>query len=343
MNKSGKKTLGIIISLLIIIFIAGGIIYNKLFSSFFNIDNTVYVYIDERKDFNDLLFQLETTAKMKDIGTFKQLASTLKYPQKMKTGRYAVNPGMNCKDLLQVLVNGRQTPCRITFNNIRLKEDFAKRIGNQLMFGEGELLQQLNDSISCSQLNFDTNTILCLFIPNTYEMYWNVPIKSFMDKMKKEYDRFWTPERLQKAQSIPLSPIQVSILASIVEEETASGSEYPVVAGLYINRLEQGMLLQADPTVKFAVGDFSIKRVLNVHLSEDSPYNTYKYQGLPPGPIRIPSIKGIDGVLNYAHHNYLYMCAKEDFSGKHNFASTWSEHCRNAEKYRNALNRNGIR
>jgi UPF0755 protein len=250
---------------------------------------------------------------------------------------------MTCRQLLQNLKNGNQAPCRITFNNIRLKEDLAKRIGEQLMFSEGELYQQLNDSAVCAQLGFDTNTILCMFIPNTYEMYWNISVERFMKRMQSEYDKFWTPERIEKAQGISLTPIQVSILASIVEEETAASSEYSTVAGLYINRLRRGMLLQADPTVKYAMGDFSLRRILFVHLETDSPYNTYKYAGLPPGPIRIPSIRAIDAVLNYARHNYIYMCAKEDFSGKHNFATTLSEHNANAAKYRAALNRLNIR
>jgi UPF0755 protein len=161
--------------------------------------------------------------------------------------------------------------------------------------------------------------------------------------MKKEYDRFWNAERLRKARELSLSPVEVSVLASIVEEETADKSEYPIVAGLYINRLRKGMLLQADPTLKFAAGDFELRRILNVHKEIDSPYNTYKNPGLPPGPIRIPSVAGIDAVLNYTHHNYLYMVAKEDFSGHHNFAVTLAEHNQNAEKYREALNRNNIR
>jgi UPF0755 protein len=211
------------------------------------------------------------------------------------------------------------------------------------MFDQEALLEKLNNQGVCKSFGFDNNTIMCMFIPNTYEVYWTISITQFLERMKKEHERFWTSERLNKARELSLSPVEVSILASIVEEETAAYSEYPIVAGLYINRLRKGWLLQADPTVKFAVGDFELRRILNFHLETDSPYNTYKNPGLPPGPIRIPSIAGIDAVLNYTHHNYLFMVAKEDFSGRHNFAVTLSEHNRFAEKYRAALNRNNIR
>ena len=343
MKKRKKVRSIIIISLILIITIIGGIAYKKFMAPFFDIKQTVYVYINENKDYNDLLSQLQTVAHIKDINIFDNMAGAMKYPNNMKTGRYAITPDMNCKQLLQNFKNGNQAPCRVTFNNIRLKEDFAKRIGEQLMFGEGELYKQLNDSMVCSELGFDINTVLCMFVPNTYEMYWNIPVEKFLTKMKTEYNKFWTAERMEKAQEIPLNPEQVSILASIVEEETAAGSEYATVAGLYINRLKSGMLLQADPTVKYAMGDFSIRRILYVHLESDSPYNTYKYAGLPPGPIRIPSIRGIDSVLDYAQHSYIYMCAKEDFSGKHNLATTLREHNLNAAKYQAALNRNNIK
>ena len=342
--KKNKKILGGVILLFVIIIAAtGGIIYKKYFSPFFDIKQTVYVYVNENRDYNDLMSQLQSVAHIKDINAFDRAAKTMKYPENMRTGRYAVTSDMTCRLLLQSLKNGIQAPCRVTFNNIRLKEDLAKRIGQQLMFNEGELYQQLNDSLACAGLGFDSNTVLCMFIPNTYEMYWNISAEKFLTKMKSEYDKFWTPERLEKVHEIPLTPMQASILASIVEEETAASSEYSTVAGLYINRLRHGMLLQADPTVKYALGDFSIKRILYAHLENDSPYNTYKYAGLPPGPIRIPSIKGVDAVLNYEKHNYIYMCAKEDFSGKHNFATTLTEHNQNAAKYQAALNRNNIK
>lgn len=304
---------------------------------------TVYVYVDGKKDFEDLCRQLRDSAGCKNLGGFGRLSGWLGYPSEMRTGRYAVKPGMSNLALLNDLRRGHQVASRVTFNNIRFKKDLAERIGEQLMFGKDELLALLNDSAYCDSLGFTPETIDALFIPNTYEIYWNTSADKFLHRMKREYDAYWTPERLKKAQDIGFTPVEVSILASIVEEETAAGDEYPIVAGLYINRLHAGIPLQADPTVKFAVGDFSLRRILFEHLEVDSPYNTYKHAGLPPGPLRVPSVRGLNSVLNHTKHKYLYMCAKEDFSGRHNFAVTLAEHNRNANRYRAELNRRQIR
>lgn len=342
-KSAGKKIAWFALPLFLLIIVSvAALVYNKLFSPAFDIDDTVYIYVDEKKDYDELLLQLQTTAHIKDIKSFRLIASKASYPQKMKTGRFAFSPRTTLKEAFSILSNGIQTPVKLTFNNIRLKDEFSKRIGEELMLDGDSLLSRLNDQSFCQQYGFDTTTILCMFIPNTYEFYWNTNPDKFVQRMKTEYGRFWTEERKVKAASIPLSPIQVSVLASIVEEETAVRDEYATVAGLYINRLKKGMLLQADPTVKYAVGDFTLRRVLNVHLQTDSPYNTYLYSGLPPGPIRMPSIRGIDGVLQNQQHHYIYMCAKEDFSGRHNFATNLSEHNRNAERYRRALNQNRI-
>ena len=344
-NKSSmrKAGWGLLAVFILIIAIIAGTIFIKVMSPAFKTDKVTYLYIDEKRDYDAILSQLQSESRIKDIRLFERLASIMKYPQNIKIGKYEIKPRLNYLELIRMLRNGNQTPVKLTFNNIRLKKDFAERVGSQMMFGEELLLSKLNQPELCQSFGFDTTTIMSMFIPNTYEIYWTISATQFLERMKKEYDRFWTAERLKKAQEIPLSPVEVSVLASIVEEESADRSEYPIIAGLYINRLRKGMLLQADPTVKFAVGDFELRRILHVHLEIDSPYNTYKNSGLPPGPIRIPSISGIDAVLNYAHHNYLYMVAKEDFSGRHNFAVTLSEHNRNAEKYRDALNRNNIR
>jgi UPF0755 protein len=211
------------------------------------------------------------------------------------------------------------------------------------MIDADSLLYLLNDSTYCDALGFTPETVLTMFLPNTYEMYWNIGEEKFVSKMKREYLNFWNSDRNAKAQALGLSPIEVSVLASIVEEESAVVDEYPMIAGLYLNRLSKGMPLQADPTVKFALGDFGLRRILHKHLEVDSPYNTYKNIGLPPGPLRIPSIKAIDAVLNRVEHNYLYMCAKEDLSGTHNFAVTLAQHTANARRYQAALNRRGIK
>ncbi|MDR1526785.1 MAG: endolytic transglycosylase MltG [Dysgonamonadaceae bacterium] len=342
-NKTVQWGIGILFFLGLIAALSAGFIYYAIHSSAFTIDQPVAVYVDAQKDYNRLLSQLQSTAHLKNRNLFNRLAHHMKYPQNMKTGKYDIRPGMSYIAAIRMLQSGRQTPIKLTFNNIRLKNDLVERIGRQMMFSPGDLLSRLNDPAVAVSFGLDTTTVLTLFIPNTYEMYWNMPADKFLERMKKEHDRFWTHERLSKAQALHLSPAEVTILASIVEEETASRWEYPIVAGLYLNRLKKGMLLQADPTVKFAVGDVTLKRILHVHLQMDSPYNTYLYSGLPPGPIRIPSIPAIDGVLNYSEHPYLYMCAKEDFSGTHNFSATLEEHNRNAKRYREALNRLHIR
>ena len=341
-----RKTSYIYISIALILTVLGGIsgyFYYRLIYPGFDIKKPVSIYIGEKKDYNALLLDLETVAKIKDPALFKKIASSMHYEDNMQTGRYVITPSMSCMDAVRMFRNGQQTPVKITFHNIRLKTDFAEKAGSQLMFASEELMEKINNPALCESFGFDTITIISMFIPNTYEMYWNISATKFLERMKKEYDRFWTPERLEKAKAIPLTPVQVAVLASIVEEETVKKPDYPMVAGLYINRLRKRMLLQADPTVKFAVGDFSLRRILYAHLDTDSPYNTYRYRGLPPGPIRLPSIAGMDAVLNYTRHNYLYMTAKEDLSGETNFAATYAEHIRNARKYQVALNRNNIR
>ena len=211
------------------------------------------------------------------------------------------------------------------------------------MMDSAVVAQHFADSTFCRQYGYDTATIACLFIPNTYEVYWNTSLEDFMKRMQKENTTFWNEERLRRAEAAGLTPNEVVTLASIVDEATANNAEKPMVAGMYINRLRTGMPLQADPTVKFALRDFSLRRIYHNHLNVESPYNTYRNIGLPPGPIRIPSIVGIDAVLNHVKHDYLYMCAKEDFSGTHNFARTYREHLANAAKYSKALNQRGIK
>ncbi len=337
-----KKKITYLTTGIVVICLAIALYTYSIVNTGFKIDKKVYVYIDTRKDYSILLKEVEDSAKVEDISNFDLLASILNYKDKIRTGRYEVTPEMNIYDLIRNLRSGHQTPVKLKFNNIRTKDDLAERISEQLMFNKEDLLKLLEDSTECTSLGFQPRTIVAMFIPNTYEFYWDVTPNEFLERIKKEYTKFWNNERMAKAEKIGLSPIEVSTLASIVEEECTYSDEYPLVAGLYINRIHIGQALQADPTVKFAIGDFSLRRILNKHLEIDSPYNTYKNTGLPPGPIRIPSIKGIDSVLDYSIHEYLYMCAKEDFSGRHNFARDFSEHQRNAVKYRSALNTRGI-
>lgn len=347
MAKAIQKWLLVTLLILGVLILVGGSVafygYRLMWAPNFQPQQTIYIHIDNNTDFDKVYQQIKDSTGVIYAGNFKRLAELLKYPSSIRTGRYAVNSGMNNLTLLNNLRRGQQTATRITFNNIRFLEDLAERLDHQLMFDKADLLQLLTDSMYCDSLGFTLQTIPAIFIPNTYEVYWNITPERFIQRMKREYEAFWTDQRRAKAQAIGLTPLEVSTLASIVEEETAAGEEFPVVAGLYINRLHRGMPLQADPTVKFAVGNFALQRILYKHLEIDSPYNTYMYNGLPPGPIRIPTIKGLDAVLNHTKHNYLYMTAKEDFSGRHNFAVTLSEHNRNANRYRAELNRRNIR
>jgi UPF0755 protein len=238
-----------------------------------------------------------------------------------------------------LLRSGQQAPLNVTFNNIRLKEELAEKICSEVSADADEFLALLNDSSVVSEYGFTTETIMCMFIPNTYEVFWTITERELMDRMYQEYKRFWNDERRAKADALGLTLTEVSILASVVQaEQLGHPDERPRVAGLYINRLERNIALQADPTLVYALGDFSIKRVLDTDKEIDSPYNTYLYAGLPPGPINLPEISSIDAVLNYEDHDYLYMCAKEDFSGYHNFANNLQDHLNNARKYQRALN-----
>ena len=285
---------------------------------------------------SDSLYYAEA---IQDVITFSFVAKVLGYQELVKPGLYTIQPRMNNLALVRKLRSGDQTPVRITFNNVRTKEDLAEKITKNLEVQELDFYGLLTDSVYIRKFGFEEETIMSMFVPNTYEVWWNTSAENLFDRMYREYERFWTEERKQKANELGLSQLEVSTLASIVQAETQKADERPKVAGVYLNRLRINMPLQADPTLVFAVGDFSIKRVLNVHKEIESPYNTYKYLGLPPGPINLPEISALDAVLNYEDHNYLYFCAKDDFSGYHAFATNLNEHLNNARRYQNALNK----
>lgn len=273
-----------------------------------------------------------------DLISFSFVAKVMDYQDNVKPGRYIIPPKLSNRELVALLRSGKQAPVNVTFNNIRTKEDLAEKITANLEVPEEQFLHLLTDSVYIRKFEFNEETIMSMFIPNTYELYWNTSAEQLFDRMYKEYVKFWNDERQQMASDMGMSLEEVSTLASIVQAETTKNPEKPTIAGVYINRLIQGIPLQADPTLVFALGDFSIKRVLNVHKEIDSPYNTYKYAGLPPGPINLPDITSIDAVLNHQDHNYLYFCAKEDFSGYHVFTTNLRDHLNQARKYQNALN-----
>jgi len=302
-----------------------------------------YIYIDADDSFDSVCTKLLPIASEKGMNAFKKLAVKEGYAQHIKTGRYRLEPQRRIIDIYRQLNGHQQEPLMVTIPETRTLSRMAALVSKKLMLDSAAIASSLNDSATCAAYGYTLQTIPALFIPDTYEFYWDVSLKGFLDRMQKEHSRFWNQERLAKADTLHMTPAEVATLASIIDEETANNSEKPAVAGLYLNRLRRNMLLQADPTVKFSMQDFSLRRILNKHLLTDSPYNTYKYAGLPPGPIKIASILGIDAVLNAEAHNYLYMCAKEDFSGTHNFASTVREHLQNARRYQNALNQRGIK
>ena len=297
-----KIIIGTFVALILIGAACAGTVYYYLFAPQFHPKKTVYIYIDRDDTADSIYNKVEQQGHPRSFTGFRWMAQYKKYSENIHTGRYAIRPGENVYHVFSRLYRGYQEPTNLTVGSVRTLDRLARSVGKQLMI----------DSTEIAGL------------------------------MQKEHQKFWNQERLDKATAIGMTPTEVCTLASIVEEETNNNPEKPMVAGLYINRLHTGMPLQADPTIKFALQDFGLRRITNAHLAVKSPYNTYINAGLPPGPIRIPSPIGLDAVLNYTKHNYLYMCAKEDFSGTHNFASNYAEHMKNARKYWNALNERKI-
>ncbi len=319
------------------------LLYYYFFSAMTDTGKSQYVYIDGNDNIDSVIAKISPMASGHAMAGFTTLVRHSSYGQNIRTGRYEIAPGNGAFTVFRKLKNGLQASVRVTIPNVRTIDRLAGALSKKLMADSTELLKAFTDTVVCKRYGYTPETIGCMFIPNTYELYWNISIDKLLDKMNQESKKFWNFERTQKAKALGLTKVQVITLASIVDEETANDAEKPMIAGMYYNRLMAGMPLQADPTIKFALKDFSIKRIYHNMLSVKSPYNTYSNIGLPPGPIRIPTIAGIDAVLNRTHHNYMYMCAKEDFSGTHNFAATYGEHLKNAAKYSDALNKKGIK
>ena len=292
--------------------------------------------------YESVLDTLEKNHLIRDELSFRFLAKVFNYPARVKPGRYLIYETTGNWELIRKLRNGSQDALKITFSNIRLKEDLAGKLGRQLAYDSTMIFHLLDSSSFVEPLGFTKETIPCLFIPDTYEVYWTISFDDFLAKMKKSYDRYWTHSRVEAAKSLGLSPNEVGILASIVYGESKESGEQARIAGVYWNRLQVKMPLQADPTIVFAWKDFTIKRVTGRYTAINSPYNTYRLIGLPPGPISIPDPRVMDKVLHLEKHNYLYFCAKEDFSGFHNFAVTYAEHLQNAAKFQKALDKHHI-
>jgi len=332
-----------LLALIIILFLL--FLFNRLLLTSNTVEKSEdpYLYIYTGSTFGDVMISLTEKGFLRNPRTFRFLAAKFKYEEKIKAGRYLIKNGMSNYELLRMLINGEQTPVRLVINNIRTKADLASKISRQIEPDSVTLMEMFGRDTLAGKFGLTSENILTLFIPNTYEVYWNISPARFFDRMYAEHKKFWNESRMKKAKALGMSPAQVAILASIVEKETTRDKEKPDIARVYLNRLKRGMKLQADPTVVFATGDFSIQRVLHQHIAVDSPYNTYQYEGLPPGPICLPSISSLNAVLDARPGNYLFFCAREDLSGYHNFAVTPAEHMANARKYRQALNRLHIR
>jgi UPF0755 protein len=342
--SSWKKITAVV---LVIILCLGGFSVWELYSLVYRpnvgfTEGDKYFYIPTGSEFQDVSNALVQQGIILSQTTFDWVAEQKKYKLNVKPGRYLLGNGMSNNGLVNLLRSGEQDPIMVTFNTVRFKEDLAGKVGKFLESDSTQIIELLNSSDFVSKYGFNTTTFLTLFLPNTYEFYWNTSAEQFVERMATEYKKYWTAERKQKAKKLGLSQSDVSILASIVQKETNKNDEKPTVAGVYLNRLKKGMLLQADPTLVYANKDFTARRVLNWHKKIDSPYNTYKYKGLPPGPICLPSISSIDAVLNAKPHNYLFFCAKADNSGYHSFASTYREHLKNAREFQRELNRRKV-
>lgn len=324
----------------------GYLIYKNIFSPNTNFsEKEVFVYIPTDSNYNDVVEII--TPYIKDMDLFQMTAEKKSYVANVKPGRFLFKRDMNNNDLVNALrIN---VPLNLAFNNQERLEDFAGRIGSQIEADSTSLMASFTDENFLREQNMTRENVLSLFIPNSYEFFWNTSADKFRDRMAKEYRKFWTPERLQKAQAQNLTPLEVSTLASIVHKETVKSDERPRVAGVYLNRLNRGIKLEADPTVIYAVkknaDDFAIeiKRVLYKDLETNSPYNTYMYEGLPPGPIAMPDVTALDAVLNPEKHNYIFFCASVTNFGYHEFAVTAAQHEANRQKYVAWISKQGIK
>lgn len=302
-----------------------------------NFSEKYVLYVDEDMTAAQVMDSLQTGAGTIRPKSLERVFRKMGVAEGMKPGRYVVEPSSPSIYVARMLVFGWQTPQNMTLSGtLRTKGRIAQRIGSQMMVDSAEVADALNDPEFLAGYGFTTENVFALILPDTYEMYWTASVKDIFDRFKKEYDAFWTSERLAKADAQGLSRMEVSIMASIVSGETLKAFEYPIIAGVYLNRYKKGMKLQADPTIAFCY-DYTLDRILKKHLTVESPYNTYKYAGLPPAPINVPSKACLDAVLNPEKHGYIYFCASPAFDGTHRFAVTYNEHLKNAREFQREL------
>ncbi|MDP1624046.1 MAG: endolytic transglycosylase MltG [Bacteroidales bacterium] len=302
-----------------------------------------YFYIHTGSVFEAVKDSLVKKGYLTDPEKFEWLAQRKNYDQHIKPGRYRLMNGMRNNELVNLLRSGNQEPVKIVIQNVRTNNELAGKIGKYLEIDSTQLMERFTDTSYLARFDLTPPTLFVLFVPDTYEFYWNTSVDQLFERMQREYEHFWNSRRRHQADSLHLSKAEVVSLASIVEKESNKNEEKPVIAGVYINRLKKQIPLQADPTVIFALNDYRIRRVIKKHTEIKSPYNTYYFSGLPPGPICLPSKSSVDAVLHAADHSYLYFCAREDFSGYHNFAADLKTHNRNAQKYQKALNKMNIK
>ncbi len=345
---NSRSLIRTILYLIVLIFIVAGLKFASAYQKAFkpNIHtpggNVFYLYIYTGSGYSQVLDTIYKHRLVKNKKSFEWIVMKKKYNLRVLPGRYRVSNNMSNNAFINMLRSGIQEPVNLVINTARTSEDLAQRLSTQIEPSMEDLNALMSDESYISQFGFNKQTVLGLFIPNTYQFWWNISAAELFKKMYKEYNKFWNDDRLDKARDINLKPNEVITMASIIINETNKEDEYRRIAGVYINRLNQGIRLQADPTIKFALGDFERTRILKKDTQVKSPYNTYMHDGLPPGPISLPSIRAIDAVLNYEKHDYVFFCAKEDFSGYHNFARTLAQHNKNARSYQKALNRRNI-
>lgn len=335
-----KRKIFIALGIVVAVCVAIGLYALPFFTQQNEKDTIIYVY----PNMTDEAFADSLKVRLGDDlgGRTVTMLGYLDADMSQRTGAYKIAKGTSPFRAARILKQGQQTGIRFSFNHVRTVEQFAERVSRRLLMSKEELLSKLTDAEFCKKYGKTPETIVTVFQPDTYEFYWTVSPEDFTDTMFAYYKRFWNDERKQKAENLGLTPDEVVTIGSIVEEEIAKRDEAGKVARLYMNRIKKGILLQADPTVKFAIGDFSLRRIYGDMLKTPSPYNTYVNKGLPPGPIRLVEKRTIDAVLDAPEHNYIYMCAKEDFSGYHNFTADYNEHRNNARRYQRELNRRGI-
>ena len=326
-----------------ILLIAAGVACWMVFAPISKGQEACYIYVDSDDDIDSIYHKVSANARPMQMAGFKMLTAFTGYGEKIRTGKYDMGSQLSTQTVFRNMRNKFQVPVRLVVPNVRTVERLVSKLEKFIEPDSAALIAYLRNDSVCRAYGYARETLSCLFLPNTYEVYWDITPEQLLKRMQKESKKFWNEERKQKAEQQGLTPVEAITLASIVDQETANNGEKPAIAGMYLNRLRKGMLLQADPTVKFALQEFGLRRILHAHLMVDSPYNTYRYKGLPPGPISIPAISSIEAVLNAENNDYLYMCAKEDFSGTHNFAATYGEHLRNARKYTQALDKRGIK